>query len=124
MTDLSIPAEVRRFADGFDDPMRDEPVDRVRDPKPAPAIYYEIAKEQCREDIEAFAGWLESCDCDRAYANGFSGSISTYELMVVAFNPRTPATMVVDAITAVRDRYLADHETEINNRASEMARGA
>jgi hypothetical protein len=101
----------------------DAPVDRVRDPGPAYSTCRAMAEEQYREDIELFAGWLESCDCERTPAKGLDGLFSTNELMLLAFHPRVPATMKADAISAVRDRYLEDHETEINNRASEMARG-
>jgi hypothetical protein len=81
----------------------------------------EIAVEQHLNDIEQFAGWLESVSDERLPCAYF-GPISTPDLVrQIALNAGANAEQHHAACLELRKRYLADFSQAIERRALELA---
>lgn len=118
MGDLYIPPEVHRFASGMS--AFDGPVDRVQDPVPSTAIFREIAEEELRNDLEAFAGWIETSPIERAYCEAFKGFISIDELWRVATDPKAPMATRGESFAEVIRRFMEDNRADLAKRAAQL----
>jgi hypothetical protein len=88
--------------------------------KPSLDTLREIAVEEHTNDVEEFAGWLESVSEDREACTYF-GPISTPDLIrKVILNDRATDQQYAAACNEIRSRYLTDYAPAIAKRTLEL----
>jgi hypothetical protein len=88
--------------------------------KPSLDTLREIAVEEHTNDVEEFAGWLESVSEDREPCAWF-GPISTPDLIrQIVLNPRATDEQIAAAGRELRRRYLTDYAPAIAKRTLEL----
>ncbi len=117
----AVPQFVSDFASGFsEDGPKDRTPDNATIRSQSRASCIQFAEEELRQDLEAFAGWIETAPTERAFCAAFMAPISVDELWKIAGTVSAPMATRGEAFAEVMRRFVDDNRAVIAKRATEL----